>query len=146
MSETNDPMDILKSLGAKISPSLTGSGPLEINSRSCVICGPSRDCDCHTIKTFSPEYFRRLDALHGKPTAKKCPENHVTYRAGLPDDPVNVTADDWAIVRGPEREVIGYVVRDTGLGCDAPYEAYNAAGDYLADYGSLTDALAHWGA
>jgi hypothetical protein len=69
MSEPKEPMDILRDMGAKISPTLTRPGPLEINSRSCVICSalnPGEDCICHTIEFGSDEYFARLDRLHGR--------------------------------------------------------------------------------
>jgi hypothetical protein len=38
----------------------------EVTSRSCVICGPARDCDCHTVKFGSDEYFARMDRAHGR--------------------------------------------------------------------------------
>lgn len=62
----SEPMEMLEQLGAKISPALTRPGPLRITARDCVICGPDMDCICHTIEFGSPEYFERLDKLHGK--------------------------------------------------------------------------------
>jgi hypothetical protein len=38
----------------------------EITSRSCVICGPDKDCDCHTVEFGSDEYFARIDRAHGR--------------------------------------------------------------------------------
>lgn len=61
-----DPVAALKSLGAKVSPALTRPGPLVITARDCVICGPDTDCICHTIEFGSPEYFARIDRLHGR--------------------------------------------------------------------------------
>jgi hypothetical protein len=61
-----DALEVLNSLGAKVSPALTRPGPLRITARDCVLCGPHQDCICHTIEFASPEYFARLDALHGK--------------------------------------------------------------------------------
>jgi hypothetical protein len=66
MAESKEPMEILRELGAKISPALTRPGPLSIGSRDCVICGPDMDCICHTIEFGSDEYFARLDRLHGR--------------------------------------------------------------------------------
>jgi hypothetical protein len=65
-ANTLDPVQILESLGAKMSPALTRNGPLTITSRDCVMCGPDTDCICHTIAFASPEYFERLDRLHGR--------------------------------------------------------------------------------
>lgn len=61
-------MEALRALGAKISPALTRPGPLSITSRDCVICGPDMDCICDQIEFGSPEYFTRLDRLHGRDT------------------------------------------------------------------------------
>lgn len=61
-----DPVAILGDLGAKWSPAFTREGPLTITARDCVICGPGTDCICHTIEFGSPEYYARLDRLHGR--------------------------------------------------------------------------------
>ena len=37
----------------------------QITSRSCVLCGPSKDCDCHTVEFGSDEYFARIKRAHG---------------------------------------------------------------------------------
>jgi hypothetical protein len=57
---------MVKALNGKVSPALTRRGPLVITARDCVICGPKTDCICHTIKFGSPEYFARIDRLHGR--------------------------------------------------------------------------------
>lgn len=38
----------------------------QITSRSCVLCGPDKDCDCHTVEFGSDEYFARIDRAHGR--------------------------------------------------------------------------------
>ena len=69
MTGPDNPMDILREMGAKISPALTRPEPLRITARDCVLCGPDTDCYCHTIEFGSPEYMARLgNRLHGRNT------------------------------------------------------------------------------
>jgi hypothetical protein len=65
-NDNDDPVSIVRSLGGKMSPALSRRGPLRITSRDCVLCGPSKDCDCASVEFMSPEYLRRLDAAHGR--------------------------------------------------------------------------------
>jgi len=65
-SQPGNPVALLELLGAKVSPALTRSGPLEITARDCVLCGPAQDCRCAEIEFGSAEYFARLDRLHGR--------------------------------------------------------------------------------
>lgn len=37
----------------------------QITSRSCVLCGPDKDCDCINVEFGSEEYFARIDRAHG---------------------------------------------------------------------------------
>lgn len=62
----NDPKVILDQLGAKWSPAFSRPGPLVFTSRDCVLCGPDQDCRCAEVEFGSPEYFARIDALHGR--------------------------------------------------------------------------------
>jgi hypothetical protein len=63
MAKQVDALAALRSLGALISPDLaTGN----ITSRSCVLCGPQKDCDCASVEFGSPEYFARIDRAHGR--------------------------------------------------------------------------------
>jgi hypothetical protein len=67
-NQEQSPIEILGRLGAKWSPAFSRPGPLEITARDCAICSvldPGTDCICHTIEFGSPEYFARLDRLHG---------------------------------------------------------------------------------
>lgn len=59
-----------------MSGALSGSGPADITSRSCVLCGPDRDCDCRQVEFASPEYLRRTYAAHGMDTGtiSACPD------------------------------------------------------------------------
>jgi hypothetical protein len=59
-----DPLGVLQALGALISPALTGDAPLD--QFACVLCGPSRPCDCASVEFGSTEYFARLDRAHGR--------------------------------------------------------------------------------
>jgi hypothetical protein len=70
MSAPADPHAVLEQLGAKWSPAFSRPGPLTITARDCVLCGPHQDCICHTIEFGSPEYFARLDRLHGRGGAR----------------------------------------------------------------------------
>lgn len=37
-----------------------------ITARSCVLCGPNKDCDCASVEFGSEEYFARIDRAHGR--------------------------------------------------------------------------------
>lgn len=37
-----------------------------ITARSCVLCGPDKDCDCIDVEFGSDEYFARIDRAHGR--------------------------------------------------------------------------------
>lgn len=65
-NDKDDPVSIVKSLGGKMSPAFSRRGPLNITSRDCVLCGPSKDCDCASVRFGSAEYLRRLDAAHSR--------------------------------------------------------------------------------
>jgi len=59
---------VVKAKGVSIlmSGSLFGQGPIEITSRSCVLCGPDKDCDCASVQFGSDEYFARINRAHGR--------------------------------------------------------------------------------
>lgn len=61
----NDPIRIKeKGLSLLMSGDLaTGA---QITSRSCVLCGPNKDCDCASVEFGSEEYFARINRAHGR--------------------------------------------------------------------------------
>lgn len=38
----------------------------QITARSCVLCGPGKDCDCASVEFGSDEYFERINRAHGR--------------------------------------------------------------------------------
>lgn len=64
----NPPPRKIKTGGVSVimSGALFGEGPIEITLRSCVLCGPDKDCDCASVQFGSDEYFARVNRAHGK--------------------------------------------------------------------------------
>jgi hypothetical protein len=61
----NDPVRI-KGNGLSFLMSGDLQAGAQITSRSCVLCGPGKDCDCASVEFGSDEYFARIDRAHGR--------------------------------------------------------------------------------
>lgn len=68
MAQKNPAPRTVKTKGASIimSGALFSEGPMQITSRSCVLCGPDKDCDCASVQFGSDEYYARIDRAHNR--------------------------------------------------------------------------------